>query len=268
MTDQTNQTSQPRRFRVVLAEQGMTLRQVLRRRFSELSQRGQAAALIQSGGVYLDNIRVRISSTRVIEGERITVYLDGATRQKLDPAELVLLARGSDYLVVDKPAGVLLRADRVSARGTISEALVTLLKGEGFARPYVGVVHPLPGFVRGAALFSIRDQNSRSMLRSFTAQPCTRRFHIQVTQAPAPEWQATDFKFELRAPDLVEVEAPATVTVEHLISALQAQGLLDPQTTQPLTACTAIELVHPISGEEIFVSASSPSWADCQQNQA
>jgi len=258
-------TSIPRRFRVVLAEQGMTLRQVLRRRFAELAGRGQAAALIKSGGVYLDNIRVRISTTRVVEGERISVYLDAATRPKLDPAELVILARGPDYLVVDKPAGVLLQADRVSARGTISEALVTRLKGEGFARPYVGVVHSLPGFAGGAAMFSIRDQKSRSMLQAFKTQPCTRRFRIQVAQSGVLRHQTPDIKVERLGCDLVEVEAPATVTIESVITVLDTHGLLAQQTSQPLTACTAIELVHPTSGEEIFVSPTTPSWAISEQ---
>ena len=60
------------RFRVIPSEEGMLLRLWISRRVPEMDPES-ARALIRAGGVYINQLRVRVTSVRVTAGERITV---------------------------------------------------------------------------------------------------------------------------------------------------------------------------------------------------
>ncbi|MEZ4384297.1 MAG: hypothetical protein R3A79_23385 [Nannocystaceae bacterium] len=154
------------RFRVVVSEDGLMLRQLICRRFAEFGVQG-AADLIKAGGVYVDNVRIRIPSVRVAKGERITVYRAAAATVALDPADLQILHRDPDFVVVLKPAGVPARSTRASARGTVAQALIHRLSAAGHLRPYVGPVRPLPPGASGLVLYTIRDQEAVSHQPAF-----------------------------------------------------------------------------------------------------
>ncbi|MCA9719957.1 MAG: hypothetical protein H6713_11395 [Myxococcales bacterium] len=178
-------SQEPVRFRIVSAEEGVTLRQLLPRRFDGMT-RAQAGELVKAGGVYLNNVRVRVPSVRVCEGERVTVYREALSVRSLDPEELSILARGPDFVVVDKPRGVPVVATRASARGTVSQALVHLLAQEGVLRPYVGVVHGLERAASGVVLCTLRGQDTRSVHARFKSAACRRTFRVLVEgDAPA-----------------------------------------------------------------------------------
>ena len=154
------------RFRVVSAEDGLTLRQLLCRRFSGL--RPQASAeLIKAGGAYIDNVRIRLPSVRVVAGERLTVYPGAAEVAILDPADLQIVHRDPEFVIVDKPAGVPPSSTRASARGTVAQALVHRLAGEGMLRPYVGPIRAIPSAASGLVLYTIRDQDAVSLQKSY-----------------------------------------------------------------------------------------------------
>ncbi len=186
----------PIRFRIIAAEEGLSLRQMLPRRFDGLTTQ-QAGELVKAGGVYLNNVRVRIPSVRVCEGERVTVYREALAVETLDPGALEIVARGPDYAVVVKPSGVPVAATRVSARGTVSQALIHLLTREGVMRPYVGVVHGLERRASGLVLFTIRGQETRSLHAKFRSASCRRTFHARL---------------EGEAPELLELDRPVIVS--------------------------------------------------------
>ncbi len=149
------------RFRVVSSEDGLMLRQLLCRRFAELKPQG-AADLVKAGGVYIDNVRIRLPSVRVTAGERLTVYRAAADTVLLDPKDLRILHRDPDFVIIDKPAGVPPSSTRASARGTVAQALVHRLSGEGILRPYVGPVRPIPTGASGLVLYTARGQDAVS----------------------------------------------------------------------------------------------------------
>ena len=103
------------RFRVVSSEDGLMLRQLLCRRFAELKPQ-DAADLVKAGGVYINNVRIRLPSVRVAAGERLTVYRAAANTVHLDPKDLRILHRDADFVIIDKPAGVPASSTRASAR--------------------------------------------------------------------------------------------------------------------------------------------------------
>lgn len=142
------------------------LRQLICRRFAEFGVQA-AADLIKAGGVYVDNVRIRIPSVRVAKGERITVYRAAASTVALDPDDLEIIHRDPDFVVVLKPAGVPARSTRASARGTVAQALVHRLCAAGHLRPYVGPVRPLPPGASGLVLYTIRDQDAVSHQPAF-----------------------------------------------------------------------------------------------------
>ncbi len=175
----------PIRFRIIAAEEGLSLRQLLPRRLDGLTKQ-QAGELVKAGGVYLNNVRVRIPSVRVCEGERVTVYREALAVETLDPGALEIAARGRDYAVVMKPSGVPVAATKVSARGTVSQALIHMLTREGVVRPYVGVVHGLERRASGLVLFTIRGQETRSIHAEFRSASCRRTFYVRLEgEAPA-----------------------------------------------------------------------------------
>ena len=65
-------------------------------------------------------------------------------------------------MVIDKPAGVPASSTRASARGTVAQALVHRLLGEGILRPYVGPVRPIPTGASGLILYTVRGQDAVS----------------------------------------------------------------------------------------------------------
>ena len=81
-----------RRFRVIPNEEGQTLTILLSRRLPDTT-RSQAKEIIKAGGVYVNKLRVRIPSVRVVAGERITVYPQASQIEELEPSSLVFVHR-------------------------------------------------------------------------------------------------------------------------------------------------------------------------------
>jgi 23S rRNA pseudouridine1911/1915/1917 synthase len=175
---------QPQRFRIVAAESGRSLRKVIACRLQNMSA-ARAGAVVKAGGVYLNNVRIRVPSVRVAEGERVTVYEIAADIEAIDEHALKIVARGPDFVILDKPRGVAAFATRARVRGTLSEALIRLLTREGVRRPYVGVVYGVDADASGVVLFTIRGQDRKSVFTSFRAMPCKRIFRVLAVNVHA-----------------------------------------------------------------------------------
>ena len=168
-----------RRFRVIPNEEGQTLTILLSRRLPDTT-REQAKALIKAGGVYVNKLRVRIPSVRVVAGERVTVYPQASEIEDLDPDSLVFVHRDEYCAVLDKPAGVPVAQTKQSARGTLAAALRSRLENEGWTRPYVGLVHRLDMHASGLVLFTIRDIANKSLHQQFVKHAIQRRYRVLV----------------------------------------------------------------------------------------
>lgn len=175
----------PRRFRVVPQEDGMTLARLLSHRLGIVTAE-EAARLVQAGGVYLGATRVRMPSTRVATGERVTVHMEALQPETASLPPLRFAYRDPDFVIVHKPAGLPVAATRERADRTLSEQLRTTLEREGVARPYVGVVHRLDQGATGLVLFTIRTALNQSLHHMFTEHRIDRRYRIRV-RGEAPE---------------------------------------------------------------------------------
>ncbi len=194
----------PVRFRVIPQEQGTALGALIADRLPKLNRR-QGIELVKAGAVYIGHLRVRVPSTRVATGDRITVYPEALEAQPLDPEQVLrFVHRDPSFVVVDKPAGIPVAATKASARGTLSEALRRQLHAEGFERPYVGVVHRLDQGASGLVLFTIRSVANKSVHRDFEKHQIERTYRVRVV-GEAPD------SFECEVP---LVEKPGTDSMQ------------------------------------------------------
>lgn len=185
--------NRPMRFRVVPQEQGTALGSLVGNRLPKKSKR-DGIALVKAGAVYIGHLRVRVPSTRVATGDRVTVYPEALDIAELEPDEVLdFVHRDEAFVVLDKPPGVPVAATKASARGTLSEALRRKLRAEGFERPYVGVVHRLDQGASGLVLITIRSVANKSLHRDFEGHRIERTYRVRVV-GDAPE------SFECDAP--------------------------------------------------------------------
>lgn len=178
--------SRPVRFRVVPQEQGTALGALVADRLPNITRR-QGIELVKAGAVYIGHLRVRVPSTRVAQGDRITVHPDALEVEELPPEEVLrFVHRDPSFVVLDKPAGIPVAATKATARGTLSEALRRQLRSEGIERPYVGVVHRLDQGASGLVMFTVRGVANKSVHREFEQHRIARTYRVRVV-GDAPE---------------------------------------------------------------------------------
>ena len=289
-----------RRFRVIPSEEGQTLQILLSRRLPNTTRK-DATRLIKAGGVYVNKLRVRIPSVRVVAGERITAYPQASTIEDLDEQQLVFVHRDPTFVVLDKPAGVPVAQTRQSARGTLADALRRQLVKEGLTRPCVGVVHRLDIGASGLVLFTIRDIANKSLHSQFVQHEISRRYRLLVegqTQAefrcdaalritegkrsriaepgePGAKTASTSFTRLTPALDTADqtlLEAALETGRTHQIRAHIAHlghaivgdrryGRKDDPAKRLHLHASHLEFAHPVSGEDLHIEAPLPEWA-------
>ena len=287
-----------RRFRVIPNEEGQTLTILLSRRLPDTT-RSQAKEIIKAGGVYVNKLRVRIPSVRVVAGERITVYPHASQIGELEPSSLVFVHRDPSFVVLDKPAGVPVSQTKQSARGTLASALRSQLEAEGMTRPYVGVVHRLDLHASGLVLFTIRDVANKSLHQQFTKHAIERIYRLSVrarcdeavtcraplrvvqgervrvvgAQDPRGQSAVTHFR-PLRVDDQGTslLEARLETGRTHQIRAHAAHlgfpivgdkryGAADDSADRLQLHAQRLCFTHPLSGEALDLRSQSPAWA-------
>lgn len=184
------------RFRVIPGEDGLMLRQLLQRRLKQ-EHRPRAEEIVKAGGVYVNQLRIRVPTVRVVPGERVTVYPSAPDVEPYEPEQLRFVHRDPSFVILDKPPGVPVQATRDSCLGTLSDALVRRLEGEGLRRPYVGVVHRLDRRASGLVLMTIRDVANKSLHRQFVEHAIEREYRLLVEPSSGAEVPP---ELEVRAP--------------------------------------------------------------------
>ncbi len=226
------------RFRVVPNEEGTMLGSLVGKRMPGLDAE-QGRALVKAGGVYMGHLRVRVPSTRVVAGERISVYPEALEHEELDLSTVRFVLRRQDFVIIDKPAGVPVAATKSSARGTLSEALRRILVGEGMTRPYVGTVHRLDQGASGLILFTIRSIANKSVHALFQKHEIQRTYRVRV-QGEVPQTMVCEASLEpIPGSDSVRVAKPNSTRAK---SAKTSFRRLEPERELPGTSLVEVEL--------------------------
>lgn len=176
------------RFRVIPAEEGLTLRSLLARRLPDLPKE-KSLWLIHAGAVYVNRLRVRLGTVRMAAGERVTAYLEALDRPRLSPSELKIVHREDSFMVLDKPAGVPVDPTKSSVFGCLSDAVIQFLEQEGMTRPYVGVVHRLDQPASGLVLLTTRSALNKSIHQLFVEHQIHRHYRA-LCWGDVPETQS------------------------------------------------------------------------------
>jgi 23S rRNA pseudouridine1911/1915/1917 synthase len=248
--------------------------------------RAQVRALLDRGRVRLDGRRLELRHKRVCVSAGSRVEVEGfvapdARRAAAEPERpLGVLARGSGWIVLDKPAGTPVHPLREDERGTLLHALVARHPevhgvGEGGLRS--GVVHRLDVDTSGAVLFALDAARWQRLRQAFREHRVGKLYRVLAAG-------------RLEGEGAVEVELavarhrPARVVVRRVLAPEEAPApggrraglrwralahghgatLLE---VEPRTGflhqirATLAWLGHPVCGDRVYGTAGAPSGA-------
>ena len=135
--------------------------------------RGEARRQLDKGAVWIDDLRVKIASKPVNQGQRVVVVLEEGGRtepavQKLEPERV--LFQDDHLIAVDKPVGVPAQATLGSDRGNLV-TLVSDLVGRD-----VGLVHRLDLETSGVTVFAKTKPATAALAEAFRVGTAHKRY--------------------------------------------------------------------------------------------
>ena len=166
----------PQKLTASSGDAGRRLDLFVAERIPELS-RTRIQELIREGNVHVDGQTAR-ASHRVVAGESIEVAVLQRPAMVAEPEDLPLelLLVDDDFVIVNKPAGMVVHAGAGHARGTLVNALLHRLgklSGAGGAlRP--GIVHRLDRDTSGAMIVARNDAAHEISPNSFARAMCAK----------------------------------------------------------------------------------------------
>ena len=177
------------RFEVTAADAGPRLDQYLAARLPDLS-RSRIQALIKCGHIARNGAAVRASET-VRAGDILTVTIPPpiAVETRAQDIPLDVLFEDDDFIVINKPAGIVVHPAAGNPDGTLVNALLhhcrSLSGIGGELRP--GIVHRLDKDTSGCLVAAKNDVAHRSLVRQFAGREVTKIYLALAAGTPARE---------------------------------------------------------------------------------
>lgn len=171
---------------------GLRLDVFLAQRVPELS-RTRVQELIRDGHVRVDGSPAK-ASHRVSAGERVDVEAPPRPALVAQPEDLPLelLLVDDDFVVVNKPAGMVVHAGAGHARGTLVNALLhrlgNLSKSGGALRP--GIVHRLDRDTSGAMVVARNDEAHEHLASEFRSRN-VKKIYLALVHGKMPRDSGT-----------------------------------------------------------------------------
>ena len=177
----------PQKLTASSGDAGRRLDLFVAERIPELS-RTRIQELIREGNVHVDGQTAR-ASHRVVAGESIEVAVLQRPAMVAAPEDLPLelLLVDDDFVIVNKPAGMVVHAGAGHARGTLVNALLHRLgklSGAGGAlRP--GIVHRLDRDTSGAMIVARNDAAHENLAEQFRSRN-VRKIYVALVHGKIP----------------------------------------------------------------------------------
>jgi 23S rRNA pseudouridine1911/1915/1917 synthase len=171
----------------ISGDAGRRLDLFLAQRVPELS-RTRIQELIRAGNVRVDG-RVAKVSHRVSAGEAIEIEILPRPAMEASPEDLPLdfLHVDDDFVIVNKPAGMVVHAGAGHARGTLVNALLhrmgNLSAAGGALRP--GIVHRLDRETSGAMVVARNDKAHEHLSEQFRSRN-VRKIYVALVHGTMP----------------------------------------------------------------------------------
>ncbi|MFA0752723.1 MAG: hypothetical protein IMHGJWDQ_000485 [Candidatus Fervidibacter sp.] len=245
---------------------GMRIDNFLVRQFPDLS-RSRCQQLIRGGLVRVNGVVVAKPSFILKGGEQVTVHLPEPEPTDLlpEPAFVPVLYEDDDFLVVDKPRGMVVHPGAGVRRGTLVNALlamgISLSDIAGSERR--GIVHRLDKGTSGVMVVAKTNFAHLHLSRQFSEHTVDKRYLAVVVGEPAFEHQVIAAPL-LRHPDDPERFTVATRPLPQAVDAVTELwvrerfdrfALLE---VRPITGRTHQIRVHlqhlglPVAGDETY----------------
>jgi 23S rRNA pseudouridine1911/1915/1917 synthase len=244
-----------------------------------LSRTG-ARRLLASGAVQIDG-RPVVEGDKGLAlgaGERVQVAADAraaADRIPHEPdAELRVLARGSGWIAVDKPAGTPVHPLAAGERGTVLGALAARhpeIQGVGEGGLRSGVVHRLDVDTSGALLVATTNEQWDRLRSAFREHRVDKRYlAIALGEVAAdgeielPLVTARHRPAFVRAAQPGEQGARRTITRWRVVERLRGTTLLEVRTVTGFlhqVRATLAHLGHPLAGDRTYATARDATGA-------
>lgn len=137
---------------------------------------------IKAGRVLVDGSAV-IPHYKLAAGEKITITEPPAPAAPGKPPPLIILAETPDYLIVEKPAGLLVHATETSNEPTLVDAVLkhdpAIVKiGENPQRP--GIVHRLDREASGVMVVAKTPEMFKHLKNAFANREIKKEYHALV----------------------------------------------------------------------------------------
>lgn len=175
------------RLQVQVTGPGQRLDQYLADEIEGLS-RTEARKLIDVGGVHVLGRRVRSCSRPVQKNDAIEVHVDGLALEPFRLSQEHILFRDKYIIVLNKPAGVDTQPTPARYKGTLYDALLTLLgpAPSGRRKPELGMIQRLDRGTSGLMVFSIHQRAHPGLSQIFLEHQVEKRYLALVEDAPVP----------------------------------------------------------------------------------
>jgi 23S rRNA pseudouridine1911/1915/1917 synthase len=269
--------AEPRRATVIAEadDEGVRLDRFLAVRFPDLS-RARVQALIEEGAVRVDGGAAK-ASLRLRPGTSVAIEVPEPAPALPQPEDLPLAVVHDDprFLVIDKPAGLVVHPGAGAAAGTLVNALlfhVRDLSGVGgVLRP--GIVHRLDKGTSGLVVVAKDDVAHRALSAQFAAREVRKEYAAVVHGRPTPATGTIDRPIG-RDPvhrRRMAVDAPrarAARSTYAVRERLDGAALLDVRIHTGRTHQIRVHLAsigHPIAGDDLYGGRRTPS---CSRKEA
>ncbi|WP_189609308.1 RluA family pseudouridine synthase [Pigmentiphaga litoralis] len=232
------QEAEPRQLDVPASIRAGRLDKVLAQLIPEHS-RSRLQGWIERGGVLVNGKAATVRQL-VGPGDELTVWEEAAPETRAfspEPIDFPVIAESPDWIVVDKPVGLVVHPGAGNWQGTLLNGLLHRYPELALV-PRAGIVHRLDKDTSGLMVVARTDTAQTALVRQLQARTVGRRYvALAVGAAPAGGTVDKPIGRDVRVPVRMSVDRP--IAPKPAITHYQAtrQGLLGEKTVVSQLVC-------------------------------